>query len=68
MKTVTLSPKFQFLIPLAVRQAMGLTPGPQLIVTQHGKATALMPVPRLAQLQAELKGCGSKLEDEAERF
>jgi AbrB family looped-hinge helix DNA binding protein len=68
MNTVTLSPKFQVVIPLAVRQAMGLKPGTQLVVTQHGKAIELVPVPTLAELQAELKGCGSKLEDEAERF
>ena len=68
MNTVTLSPKFQVVIPLAVRQAMGLTPGTQLVVTQHGKSIELVPVPTLAELQAELKGCGSSLEDEEERF
>jgi len=68
MHTVTLSPKFQVVIPLAVRQAMGLTPGTQLVVTQHGKTIELVPVPTLQELQAELKGCGSSLEDEAERF
>ncbi len=68
MNTVTLSPKFQVVIPLAVRQAMGLTPGTQLVVTQHGKSIELVPVPTLAELQVELKGCGSRLEDEEERF
>lgn len=68
MNTVTLSPKFQVVIPLAVRQAMGLTPGTQLVVTQHGKTIELVPVPTLQELQAELQGCGSSLEDEAERF
>ena len=66
--TVTVSPKFQIVIPLAVRQAMGLTPGTQLVVSQHGKSIELVPVPTLQELQAELKGCGSSLEDEAERF
>lgn len=68
MNTVTLSPKFQVVIPLAVRQAMGLTPGTQLVVTRHGKTIELVPVPTLQELQAELRGCGSSLEDEAERF
>ena len=68
MHTVTLSPKFQVVIPLAVRQAMGLTAGTQLVVSQRGKAIELVPVPSLAELQAELKGCGSALEDAAERF
>jgi AbrB family looped-hinge helix DNA binding protein len=68
MNTVTVSSKFQIVIPLAVRQAMGLTPGTQLVVSQHGKSIELVPVPTLQELQAELKGCGSSLEDEAERF
>lgn len=67
MNTVTLSPKFQIVIPLAVRQAMGLAPGTRLVVTQHGKTVQLVPVPTLAELKAELKGCGSALEDEPER-
>ena len=68
MNTVTVSSKFQIVIPLAVRRAMGLTPGTQLVVSQHGKSIELVPVPTLQELQAELKGCGSSLEDEAERF
>ncbi len=68
MHTVILSAKFQIVIPLAVRQAMGLAPGTRLVVTQHGKAIQLVPVPTLAELKAELKGCGSALDDEPERF
>ena len=70
MNTVSLSPKFQVVIPLAIRQAMGLGPGMRLVVSQRGKTIALVlaPVPALAELKAELRGCGSKLEHEAERF
>jgi len=68
MNTVTLSSKFQIVIPLAVRQAMGLAPGTRMVVAQHGKAIQLVPVPTLAELKAELNGCGSALEDELERF
>lgn len=68
MNTVTLSPKFQVVIPLAVRQAMGLTAGTRLVVTQHGKVIELAPVPTLSDLKAELQGCGSNLQEEAERF
>ena len=68
MNTVTLSPKFQFVIPLTVRQAMGLLPGKRMVVEQHGKAIHLVPEPTLAELKLALKGCGSALDDEAERF
>lgn len=47
---------------------MGLTAGTRLVVAQHGKVIQLVPVPTLAELKAELKGCGSALEDEPERF
>ena len=43
-------------------------PGTQLVVTRRGKSIELVPVSTLAELQTELKGCGSKLEDEVERF
>ena len=68
MNTVILSRKFQVVIPLAVRQAMGLEPGMRLVVSQHGKAIRLVPVPTLEALKAELKRCGSKLVDETERL
>ena len=68
MNTATLSSKYQIVIPLAVRQAMGLSPGKRMVVEQHGKAIHLVPEPTLAELQLALKGCGSALEDEAERF
>ena len=68
MNTVTLSPQFQIVIPLAVRQAMGLMPGMRLEVSQHGRVIELVPVPTLEDLKVELKGCGSELEDDAERF
>lgn len=68
MNTVTVSPKFQVVIPLAVRRAMGLEPGMRLVVRQHGKTIELKPVPTLEELKAELKGCGSTIENEPERF
>ncbi|MCZ4313518.1 AbrB/MazE/SpoVT family DNA-binding domain-containing protein [Comamonadaceae bacterium G21597-S1] len=68
METVTVSPKFQVVIPAAVRRAMGLQPGMRMAVRQHGKAIELVPVPTLDELKAELKGCGSAIADEPERF
>lgn len=68
MNTVTVSPKFQVVIPLAVRRAMGLAPGMRLVVKQHGKTIELVPVPTLDELKAELKGCGSAIDEEPERF
>ena len=68
MNTTTLSSKFQIVIPLAVRHAMDLSPGKRMVVEQHGKAIHLVPEPTPAELKLALKGCGSAIEDEAERF
>ena len=68
MNTATLSSKFQIVIPLAVRQAMGLLPGKRMVIEQHGNAIHLVPEPTLAELKLALKGCGSTLEDETEHF
>ena len=68
MQTVTLSPKFQVVIPADIRQAMGLQAGTQWVVSQQGKGLTLMPVPSLAELKAELKGCGANLPAEPDRF
>lgn len=68
MNTITLSPKFQVVIPLAVRQAMGLEPGMRMVVAQQGKVIQLVPMPTLAELKAELKGCGSAITDDPERL
>ncbi len=68
MHTVTLSPKFQVVIPQSVRQTMDLQPGSQWAVVQVGQGIQLMPVPTLVQLQRELKGCGADLPVEVDRF
>ena len=68
MNTATLSSKFQIVIPLAVRQAMDLSPCKRMVVEQHGQAIHLVPEPTLAELKLALKGCDSALEGEAERF
>ena len=68
MNTATLSSKFQIVIPLTVRQAMDLSPGKRMVVEQHGKAIHLVPEPTLTELKLALKGCGSAIEDETERF
>ena len=47
---------------------MDLSPGKRMVVEQHGQAIHLVPEPTLAELKLALKGCGSALKDEAERF
>jgi AbrB family looped-hinge helix DNA binding protein len=47
MSAVTLSSKFQVVIPLDVRESMGLKPGIKLSVFRSGRTIQLVPVPTL---------------------
>jgi AbrB family looped-hinge helix DNA binding protein len=68
METVTVSSKFQVVIPLAVRRSMNLKAGTKLGIVRMGQRIELVPIPTLAELQAQLKGCGSEIVDEPDRF
>ncbi len=56
MSAVTVSPKFQVVIPQAVREAMGLTPGAKLQVFQFGDRIELIPVRSAKALRGTLPG------------
>lgn len=44
MNTVTLSPKFQVVIPLSIRKELNLTPGMKFRVLRYGERLELVPV------------------------
>ena len=54
--TVKVSPKFQVVIPEAVRTALGLRAGSRVEVIAKGKVAYLVPVPQMEELEAELAG------------
>lgn len=56
MHTVTLSRRFQVVIPKAVREAMSLKPGAKLRVAQCGERVELIPVRRARELRGLLRG------------
>ncbi len=54
--SVKVSPKFQVVIPEAVRVAIGISAGSRMEVIAKGKVAYLVPVPDGADLQADLAG------------
>lgn len=56
MQAVTVSPKFQVVIPLAVREAMGLQPGVKLQVIQFEDRIELIPERGAKSLRGTLPG------------
>lgn len=58
MQTVTLSPKFQVVIPQAVREALGLRPGEKFHVFPYEGRIEFIPVRTMRQSRGFLKGRG----------
>ena len=56
MEIVTLSPKFQVVIPRAVREAMGLRPGTKVHVFQYQDRIEFIPQRPLRKMRGFLRG------------
>ena len=67
METVTLSPKFQVVIPRAIRGDMDLKPGQKLQVIAHDDRIELIPVRPIREMRGFLKGIDTSVEREADR-
>jgi AbrB family looped-hinge helix DNA binding protein len=68
MDTVTLSPKFQVVIPRAVRESLGLRPGERLLVVRQGGRVELIPMRAIKDLRGTLKGLDTSIGREDERL
>lgn len=56
MNSVTVSPKYQVVIPQAIRQAMNILPGQKLQVISYGQHIVLIPVRPIRAARGSLKG------------
>ena len=56
MDTVTLSPKFQVVIPLRVRNRMSLQPGLKLEIVSFDDRIELIPLRPMREMRGFLKG------------
>jgi AbrB family looped-hinge helix DNA binding protein len=68
MQTVTVSPKFQIVIPKAIREAMRLRPGQRLKVIEYEGRIELIPDRDIAELKGFLKGINTDFEREDDRL
>lgn len=68
METVTLSPKFQVVIPQAVRQALGLTGGEKLRVIPYADRVEFIPVRPMKQMRGFLRGMDTSIVRESDRL
>lgn len=68
MDTVTISPKFQVVIPQAVREALKLTPGEKMRVLQFGNRVELIRVRATKEVRGLLSGMDTAIERDTDRL
>jgi len=68
MSAVTVSPKFQVVIPLSVGKALGLVPGVKLQVSQFENRIELIPVRSAQSLRVSLPGLDTTVLRDADRL
>lgn len=67
MSVVTVSPKFQVVIPLAIREAMGLQPGQKVQALQYQNRIELIPVRSMRTMRGFLKGIDTRVARDGDR-
>jgi AbrB family looped-hinge helix DNA binding protein len=67
METVTVSPKFQVVIPQKVRKALGLKPGQKIQVIPYKGRIELIPVEPIRRSRGFLKGMNTNVERDPDR-
>ena len=68
MNTVTLSPKYQVVIPQSVRESLGLRPGEKIQVLQYRNRIEFIPVKTLKAMRGFLKGIDTTVPREEDRL
>ncbi len=68
METVTISPKFQVVIPRAVRERLRLEPGQKVQAMAYDGRIELIPVRALASMRGFLDGIDSTVERNGDRL
>jgi AbrB family looped-hinge helix DNA binding protein len=68
MQKVTISPKYQVVIPRTIREALRLRPGQKMQVVEYEGRIELIPERDIKELRGFLKGINTKFEREADRI
>jgi AbrB family looped-hinge helix DNA binding protein len=67
MKTVTVSPKYQVVIPRELRDSLQIKPGKKVQVLQYENRLELIPVRSIKKMRGFLKGIDTTVRREKDR-
>jgi len=67
VNTVTLSPKYQVVIPKAIREKLSLKPGQKIQAIVYQERIELIPVKSARKLRGFIKGIDTDVEREKDR-
>ncbi|MFZ2635774.1 MAG: AbrB/MazE/SpoVT family DNA-binding domain-containing protein [Rectinemataceae bacterium] len=67
MKTVTISSKYQIVIPKEIRETIGLHVGAKLEVITYGSRIELVPIQSIKKLKGSFKGINTEIQRDDDR-
>ena len=67
MTTVTISPKYQVVIPKSIRESLGLRPGQKVQAIEYNGRIELVPVRPVQQMRGFLSGIDTTIAREDDR-
>ena len=68
METVTVSPKFQVVIPKGIRESLKLAPGQKIQALLYDNRIELIPVRPIKKMRGFLKGIDTSIDRETDRL
>jgi AbrB family looped-hinge helix DNA binding protein len=68
MNTVTVSSKFQVVIPKEIREMIGLQVGTKMEIISYGTRIELVPIQPLKKLKGIFKGINTQIQREDDRI
>ena len=68
MESVTISPKYQVVIPKKLREALNLSPGQKVQMVAFEDRIEMIPVREISEMKGFLKGIDTTVEREADRI
>ena len=68
MTSVTVSPKYQIVIPKAIREALNIHPGQKIQVINYQNRIELIPVRAISEARGFLKGIDTTIVREPDRL